>query len=201
MPNTSSSTPFLSSSMSSLRSRRPSACLGGSQGSGLLQSLGTGMVRQLTGSPMGSAIGSPMGSGSPQHPGNGRAAPSPPHVRTILCDCSGAAAPPAQARGVQSSVLHNSQLVCDEETCHANRFSGTWGRAYSQAFSQPVQFFNQKISTSPCLLRRYACKRAIELSDYTLNPTLFSWPRVISVSFYSSFCFLCFCLSVTVWQR
>ncbi|XP_034232487.1 SCY1-like protein 2 isoform X3 [Thrips palmi] len=81
MPNTSSSTPFLSSSMSSLRSRRPSACLGGSQGSGLLQSLGTGMVRQLTGSPMGSAIGSPMGSGSPQHPGNGRAAPSPPHYQ------------------------------------------------------------------------------------------------------------------------
>ncbi|XP_052128902.1 SCY1-like protein 2 isoform X3 [Frankliniella occidentalis] len=90
MPNTSSSTPFLSSSMSSLRSRRPSACLGGSQGSGLLQQLGTGMVRQFTGSPMGSpmgSVGSHMGSGSPQHPGNGRAhssVPSPPHVRTIL---------------------------------------------------------------------------------------------------------------------
>ncbi|KAK3929089.1 Phosphomannomutase 1 [Frankliniella fusca] len=86
MPNTSSSTPFLSSSMSSLRSRRPSACLGGSQGSGLLQQLGTGMVRQFTGSPMGS-IGSHMGSGSPQHPGNGRApssVPSPPHVRNDI---------------------------------------------------------------------------------------------------------------------
>lgn len=47
MPNTSSSVPFLlSSSMQSIRSRRPSACLSSSQGSGLLQQLGTGMVRQ-----------------------------------------------------------------------------------------------------------------------------------------------------------
>ncbi|XP_044752941.1 SCY1-like protein 2 isoform X2 [Coccinella septempunctata] len=47
MPNTSSSVPFLlSSSMQSIRSRRPSAVLGGSQGSqGLLQQLGSGMVR------------------------------------------------------------------------------------------------------------------------------------------------------------
>ncbi|CAG9821532.1 unnamed protein product [Phaedon cochleariae] len=47
MPNTSSSVPFLlSSSMQSIRSRRPSAALGGSQGSqGLLQQLGSGMVR------------------------------------------------------------------------------------------------------------------------------------------------------------
>lgn len=43
MPNTSSSVPFLlSSSMQSIRSRRPSTC---SQGSGLLQQLGSGMVR------------------------------------------------------------------------------------------------------------------------------------------------------------
>ncbi|XP_066900810.1 SCY1-like protein 2, partial [Halyomorpha halys] len=49
MPNTSSSVPFLlSSSMNSIRSRRPSACLSGSQGSGLLQQLGSGMVRQLS---------------------------------------------------------------------------------------------------------------------------------------------------------
>lgn len=46
MPNTSSSVPYLlSSSMQSIRSRRPSAVLGGSQGSGLLQQLGSGMVR------------------------------------------------------------------------------------------------------------------------------------------------------------
>lgn len=47
MPNTSSSVPFLlSSSMQSIRSRRPSAVFGGSQGSqGLLQQLGSGMVR------------------------------------------------------------------------------------------------------------------------------------------------------------
>ncbi|XP_033608206.1 SCY1-like protein 2 isoform X4 [Cryptotermes secundus] len=65
MPNTSSSVPFLlSSSMSSIRSRRPSACLSSSQGSGLLQQLGSGMVRQLT-----------LGTSS-QHPANGRAFPS-----------------------------------------------------------------------------------------------------------------------------
>ena len=65
MPNTSSSVPFLlSSSMSSIRSRRPSACLSSSQGSGLLQQLGSGMVRQLT---LGSSY---------QHPANGRAFPS-----------------------------------------------------------------------------------------------------------------------------
>ncbi|XP_031356813.1 uncharacterized protein LOC116180819 isoform X1 [Photinus pyralis] len=46
MPNTSSSVPYLlSSSMQSIRSRRPSAVFGGSQGSGLLQQLGSGMVR------------------------------------------------------------------------------------------------------------------------------------------------------------
>ncbi|XP_066155262.1 SCY1-like protein 2 isoform X2 [Euwallacea fornicatus] len=48
MPNTSSSVPFLlSSSMQSIRSRRPSAALGGSQGgsSGLLQQLGSGMYQ------------------------------------------------------------------------------------------------------------------------------------------------------------
>ncbi|CAA9997452.1 unnamed protein product, partial [Nesidiocoris tenuis] len=49
MPNTSSSVPFLlSSSMQSIRSRRPSACLSSSGGSGLLQQLGSGMVRQLS---------------------------------------------------------------------------------------------------------------------------------------------------------
>lgn len=49
MPNTSSSVPYLlSSSMNSIRSRRPSACLSGSQGSGILQQLGSGMVRQLS---------------------------------------------------------------------------------------------------------------------------------------------------------
>ena len=65
MPNTSSSVPFLlSSSMSSIRSRRPSACLSSSQGSGLLQQLGSGMVRQLT---LGSSY---------QQPANGRAFPS-----------------------------------------------------------------------------------------------------------------------------
>ncbi|XP_075230291.1 SCY1-like protein bma [Lycorma delicatula] len=61
MPNTSSSVPFLlSSSMNSIRSRRPSACLSSSQGSGLLQQLGSGMVRQLT----------------TQHTANGRSFPS-----------------------------------------------------------------------------------------------------------------------------
>ncbi|XP_039287541.1 SCY1-like protein 2 [Nilaparvata lugens] len=49
MPNTSSSVPFLlSSSMSSIRSRRPSACLSSSQGSaGLLQQLGSGMFVRI----------------------------------------------------------------------------------------------------------------------------------------------------------
>nr|CAI5824079.1 unnamed protein product [Callosobruchus analis] len=54
MPNTSSSVPFLlSSSMQSIRSRRPSAALGGSQGGsaqGLLSQLGSGMVSRLGGS-------------------------------------------------------------------------------------------------------------------------------------------------------
>ncbi|KAJ8737555.1 hypothetical protein PYW08_000150 [Mythimna loreyi] len=46
MPNTSSSVPFLlTSSMQSIRSRRPSAC--SSQGSGLLQQISSGMVRHL----------------------------------------------------------------------------------------------------------------------------------------------------------
>ncbi|XP_023311083.1 SCY1-like protein 2 [Anoplophora glabripennis] len=50
MPNTSSSVPFLlSSSMQSIRSRRPSAVLGGSQGSGLLQQLGSGMYQLFAG--------------------------------------------------------------------------------------------------------------------------------------------------------
>ncbi|XP_049828871.1 SCY1-like protein 2 [Schistocerca gregaria] len=50
MPNTSSSVPFLlSSSMSSIRSRRPSACLSSSQGSGLLQQLGSGMYQLFSG--------------------------------------------------------------------------------------------------------------------------------------------------------
>lgn len=54
MPNTSSSVPFLlTSSMQSIRSRRPSACLSGSQGSGLLHQLSSGMVRHM-----------PVGSGS-----------------------------------------------------------------------------------------------------------------------------------------
>lgn len=52
MPNTSSSVPFLlSSSMQSIRSRRPSTVLTSGplgSGSGLLQQLGTGVVRQLT---------------------------------------------------------------------------------------------------------------------------------------------------------
>ncbi|XP_061730149.1 SCY1-like protein 2 isoform X2 [Cydia pomonella] len=53
MPNTSSSVPFLlTSSMQSIRSRRPSACLSGSQGSGILQQLSSGMVRHL---PVGSS--------------------------------------------------------------------------------------------------------------------------------------------------
>ncbi|CAH2103810.1 unnamed protein product [Euphydryas editha] len=52
MPNTSSSVPFLlTSSMQSIRSRRPSACLSGSQGSGILQQISSGMVRHL---PVGS---------------------------------------------------------------------------------------------------------------------------------------------------
>ncbi|XP_053624423.1 SCY1-like protein 2 isoform X3 [Plodia interpunctella] len=59
MPNTSSSVPFLlTSSMQSIRSRRPSTC--NSQGSGILQQLSSGMVRHL-----------PMGShGSVQAPGS-----------------------------------------------------------------------------------------------------------------------------------
>lgn len=61
MPNTSSSVPFLlSSSMQSIRSRRPSACLSSGplgSGSGLLQQLGSGMVRQLT---YGSGTASPV---------------------------------------------------------------------------------------------------------------------------------------------
>lgn len=81
MPNTSSSVPFLlSSSMSSIRSRRPSACLSSSQGSGLLQQLGSGMVRQLT-------VGPP----SYHHPINGRTLPSTsvrkcPSWMQNLCD-------------------------------------------------------------------------------------------------------------------
>ncbi|CAG9558359.1 unnamed protein product [Danaus chrysippus] len=48
MPNTSSSVPFLlTSSMQSIRSRRPSACLSGSQGSSILQQISSGMVRHL----------------------------------------------------------------------------------------------------------------------------------------------------------
>ncbi|XP_028172756.1 SCY1-like protein 2 isoform X3 [Ostrinia furnacalis] len=55
MPNTSSSVPFLlTSSMQSIRSRRPSA-MSNSQGSGLLQQLSSGMVRHL---PVGSHGGS-----------------------------------------------------------------------------------------------------------------------------------------------
>lgn len=61
MPNTSSSVPFLlSSSMQSIRSRRPSTCLSSGplgSGSGLLQQLGSGMVRQLT---PGSGAASPV---------------------------------------------------------------------------------------------------------------------------------------------
>ncbi|XP_031348162.1 SCY1-like protein 2 isoform X2 [Photinus pyralis] len=50
MPNTSSSVPYLlSSSMQSIRSRRPSAVFGGSQGSGLLQQLGSGMDNLTSG--------------------------------------------------------------------------------------------------------------------------------------------------------
>lgn len=56
MPNTSSSVPFLlTSSMQSIRSRRPSAC--GSQGSGLMQQLSSGMVRHL-----------PAGTSNAHHP-------------------------------------------------------------------------------------------------------------------------------------
>lgn len=66
MPNTSSSVPFLlSSSMQSIRSRRPSNVLTSGpmgSGSGLLQQLGSGMVRQLTASG-GSGIGSGGGGG------------------------------------------------------------------------------------------------------------------------------------------
>lgn len=61
MPNTSSSVPFLlSSSMQSIRSRRPSTVLTSGplgSGSGLLQQLGSGMVRQLT---SGSGAASPV---------------------------------------------------------------------------------------------------------------------------------------------
>lgn len=64
MPNTSSSVPFLlSSSMQSIRSRRPSTCLSSGplgSGSGLLQQLGSGMVRQLT-------TGYGSGNASPVH--------------------------------------------------------------------------------------------------------------------------------------
>lgn len=78
MPNTSSSVPFLlNSSMTSLRSRRPSACLTGSQGSGLLQQLGSGMVRQLT-----------LGSGSSLHhhpPGSGGGPRSFPNSNVRSC--------------------------------------------------------------------------------------------------------------------
>lgn len=70
MPNTSSSVPFLlSSSMQSIRSRRPSACLSSGplgSGSGLLQQLGSGMVRQLN---FGSGTASPV-----HHAYNGNAA-------------------------------------------------------------------------------------------------------------------------------
>ncbi|KAJ2954300.1 hypothetical protein O0L34_g2550 [Tuta absoluta] len=53
MPNTSSSVPYLlTSSMQSIRSRRPSACLSNSQGSGLLHQLSSGVVRHL---PIGSS--------------------------------------------------------------------------------------------------------------------------------------------------
>lgn len=78
MPNTSSSVPFmLNSSLTSLRSRRPSSCLSGSQGSGLLQQLGSGMVRQLT-----------MGSGSSLHhhpPGSGGGPRSFPNSNVRSC--------------------------------------------------------------------------------------------------------------------
>lgn len=64
MPNTSSSVPFLlSSSMQSIRSRRPSTVLSSGplgSGSGLLQQLGSGMVRQLTAT-------STSGTASPVH--------------------------------------------------------------------------------------------------------------------------------------
>ncbi|XP_048488534.1 SCY1-like protein 2 [Plutella xylostella] len=61
MPNTSSSVPFLlTSSMQSIRSRRPSAA-GGSHGSGILQQLSSGVVRHL-----------PGGSSSPVHHHYGR---------------------------------------------------------------------------------------------------------------------------------
>ncbi|CAH0402045.1 unnamed protein product [Chilo suppressalis] len=61
MPNTSSSVPFLlTSSMQSIRSRRPSACLSNSQGSGLLQQLSSGMVRHLP-------VGSHSHSNAPHH--------------------------------------------------------------------------------------------------------------------------------------
>lgn len=69
MPNTSSSVPFLlSSSMQSIRSRRPSNVLSSGplgSGSGLLQQLGTGMVRQLTvtGGSVGGGIGGIGGGG------------------------------------------------------------------------------------------------------------------------------------------
>ncbi|XP_055689243.1 SCY1-like protein 2 isoform X3 [Lutzomyia longipalpis] len=67
MPNTSSSVPFLlSSSMQSIRSRRPSTCLSSGplgSGSGLLQQLGSGMVRQLT-TGYGSGAASPIQHGA-----------------------------------------------------------------------------------------------------------------------------------------
>lgn len=70
--------PFLlNSSMTSLRSRRPSTCLTSSQGSGLLQQLGSGMVRQLT-----------LGSGSSLHhhpPGSGGGPRSFPNSNVRNC--------------------------------------------------------------------------------------------------------------------
>ncbi|XP_068627265.1 SCY1-like protein 2 [Battus philenor] len=50
MPNTSSSVPFLlTSSMQSIRSRRPSAAFGGSQGSGILQQISSGVYQLFSG--------------------------------------------------------------------------------------------------------------------------------------------------------
>lgn len=67
MPNTSSSVPFLfSSSMQSIRSRRPSCVMGGpfNSGSGLLQQLGSGMVRLTSGYGSGSGAASPIQQGT-----------------------------------------------------------------------------------------------------------------------------------------
>lgn len=75
MPNTSSSVPFLlSSSMQSIRSRRPSTVLSSGplgSGSGLLQQLGSGMVRQLTASAAGSGAASPIHHAHNGHGGAG----------------------------------------------------------------------------------------------------------------------------------